>query len=73
MVKTPCFKCRGHRFDPWLGNEDSTCYTVQSGKKKKELEVRAELRHVEKRKVLSALQRTQKSPRNPTVTLNAFT
>ena len=46
---------------------------VRKKKKKRELEVRAELRHVEKRKVLSALQRTQKSPRNPTVTLNAFT
>ena len=20
MVKTPCFHCRGHEFDPWLGN-----------------------------------------------------
>ena len=20
VVKTPCFHCRGHGFDPWLGN-----------------------------------------------------
>ena len=20
VVKTPCFQCRGHRFNPWLGN-----------------------------------------------------
>ena len=20
VVKTPCFHCRGHWFDPWLGN-----------------------------------------------------
>ena len=20
VVKTPCFPCRGHRFDPWSGN-----------------------------------------------------
>ena len=20
VVKTPCFHCRGHRFDPWSGN-----------------------------------------------------
>jgi len=20
VVKTPCFQCRGHKFNPWLGN-----------------------------------------------------
>ena len=20
VARTPCFHCRGHRFDPWLGN-----------------------------------------------------
>ena len=20
VVKTPCFQCRGHGFNPWLGN-----------------------------------------------------
>ena len=24
-VKTLCSQCRGHRFDPWLGNQYSTC------------------------------------------------
>ena len=22
VVKTPCSQCRGHGFNPWLGNED---------------------------------------------------
>ena len=21
MVKTPCFQCKGRRFDPWSGNK----------------------------------------------------
>ena len=42
-------------------------------RKKKELEVRAELRHKDKKKVLSAFQWTQKSPKSPTVIINAFT
>ena len=25
VVKTPCFQCRGHKFNPWLGNEDPAC------------------------------------------------
>ena len=28
VVKTPCFHCRGHRFDPWLGKEDPTSWVV---------------------------------------------
>ena len=22
VVRTPCFHCRGHGFDPWSGNQD---------------------------------------------------
>ena len=32
MVKTPCFQCRGHRFDPWLENY-MPCGTVKKKKK----------------------------------------
>ena len=28
VVKTPCFHCRGHRFNPWSGNWDSACFMV---------------------------------------------
>ena len=31
-VKTPHFHCRGHGFDPWLGNWDPTCWRVQPNK-----------------------------------------
>ena len=34
MVKTPCFHCRGHGFDPWSGNEDPA-YMPHSVDKKK--------------------------------------
>lgn len=27
--QTPCFPCRGHRLDPWLGNKDPTCHVAQ--------------------------------------------
>ena len=36
VVKTPCFQCRGHRFDPWLGNQDSSCHRWGLTKKRKE-------------------------------------
>ena len=41
MVKTLCFQCRGHGFDPWLGNLDPTCSAVcsQTEKKKKSIKV----------------------------------
>ena len=29
VVKTPCFQCRGCRFDSWSGNKDPTCCTPQ--------------------------------------------
>ena len=32
MVKTPCFLFRGHRFDLWPGNKDSTCHAMQEKK-----------------------------------------
>ena len=35
VVKTPCFQCRGCRFDPWSGNSDPTHLKVQSKKKRK--------------------------------------
>ena len=25
VVRTPCFQCRGRRFDSWWGKQDSTC------------------------------------------------
>ena len=28
MVKISCFYCRGHRFNPWLGNWDPSCHVV---------------------------------------------
>ena len=28
VVKAPCFQCRGHRFNPCLGNWDLTCCTA---------------------------------------------
>ena len=34
MVKTPCIYCRGHGFDPWSGNLDPTCHTVQPNREK---------------------------------------
>ena len=33
VVKTLRFHCRGHRFDPWLGNYDPTCHEARSEKK----------------------------------------
>ena len=32
VVRTPCFHCRGLRFDLWLGNEDLACCVVQPKK-----------------------------------------
>ena len=32
--KTPHFPCKGHKFDPWLGNLNPTCHTAK--KKPKE-------------------------------------
>ena len=29
MVKTLCFHCRWHGFDPWSGNQDPTCHVAQ--------------------------------------------
>ena len=34
MVKTPCFQCRGHGFNPWSGNLGPTGYVVWQKKKK---------------------------------------
>ena len=28
VVKAPCPHCRGHRFEPWLGNQDLVCHAV---------------------------------------------
>ena len=33
VVKTPCFKWQGLRFNPWLGNLDSTCHVMWPKKK----------------------------------------
>ena len=30
VVKTPCFQCTEHRFDPWSGNKDPTCHGMWS-------------------------------------------
>ena len=38
VVKTLCFQCRGHGFNPWSGNWDPLCCTVRP-KNKKELVV----------------------------------
>ena len=35
VVKTPCFQCRGHRFDPWSGKFHMPQRVWQKGKKKK--------------------------------------
>ena len=44
MVKTPCFQCRGHGFNPWSGNLGPTGYVVwQKKKKKKKLVLLAKL------------------------------
>ena len=32
VVKTPCFQCKGHGFNPLSGNLDPTCPVVQAGK-----------------------------------------
>ena len=29
MVKTLCFPCRVHRFNPWLGNLGTVCHAKQ--------------------------------------------
>ena len=34
VVETPCFHCRGHAFDPWLGHQDPACLAAWPGKKK---------------------------------------
>lgn len=34
VVKTSSFQCNGPEFDPWSGNYDPTCCTVQLKKKK---------------------------------------
>ena len=34
VVRTPCFHCRGCRFDPPLENQEPTCHEVWSKKKK---------------------------------------
>ena len=34
VVKTLLSHCRGHRFNPWLGNEYTTCQAMQEKKKK---------------------------------------
>ena len=28
VVKTLCFQCRGHGFDPWSWNKDPTCHAA---------------------------------------------
>ena len=35
VVKTPCFHCRGHGFDPWSGNSDPTHCVMWPDKKKR--------------------------------------
>ena len=35
LVKTPCFHCRGCRFNPWSGNERGSCMPRCVAKKKK--------------------------------------
>ena len=35
VVKTPCFKWQGLRFNPWLENLDPTCHVMWPKKKKK--------------------------------------
>ena len=37
VVKTPRFQCRGHRFDPCLGNWDPTCHVAWPKKKKRSM------------------------------------
>ena len=37
MIETPCFRCRGHGFHPWLENCDSTWHGLKKKKKKKEV------------------------------------
>ena len=34
MVKTPCFRCRGHGFNPWSGNKDPACHVARPREKK---------------------------------------
>jgi len=38
LVKTTGFQWRGHGFDPWTGNKDSTCCKERKKKKKKKAE-----------------------------------
>ena len=33
VAKTPHFYCRGHGFNPWLGNQDPACHMVWPPKK----------------------------------------
>ena len=40
-VKTSHFHCRGHRLDPWSGNQDSTCHAAWPKKKKLWFETKA--------------------------------
>ena len=42
-VKTPCFHCRGHGFDPWLGKIPHASWSGQKKKKKKEEKERKKL------------------------------
>ena len=29
VLRTPRFRCRGHGFDPWKGDQDPSCYAAQ--------------------------------------------
>ena len=35
VVRTPRFHCRGHLFNPWLGNQDSACLVARPKNKTK--------------------------------------
>ena len=42
VVKIPCFHCKGHRFEPWMGNRDPTCPLALPKESKQEREAQEE-------------------------------
>ena len=46
-VEILSFHCRGHRFDPWSGNQDPACYLAKPKKKKKDSSQDSDHLHME--------------------------
>ena len=59
MLKTPCFHCKGHRFNPWVG-ELRSCMLCSVAKKKKTLILSIYVKELHSIKDISKKQNTCK-------------